>query len=87
MAACGLFLVSLALVFAITTALLSVLGAEKWDLYYIFYLVEYLAVSTLFVFLNPKARAVLSRITYMLVPGFGVVLALKVAEILWRFKL
>ena len=87
MVAYDLFLVSLAIVFAITTALLSVLGAERWDLYYVFYLVEYLAVSTLFAFLNPRARTVLNRITYILVPGFGVILAFKVADVLWGVRL
>ncbi|HLC30068.1 MAG TPA: hypothetical protein VJM51_04740 [Dehalococcoidia bacterium] len=87
MVAYDLFLISLAIVFAVTTALLSVLGAERWDLYYGFYLMEYLAVSTLFAFLNPRARTVLNRITYILIPGFGVILALKVAEILWGVRL
>ena len=83
MLAYDLFLLSLATLYGFTTFLLAVLGAYRWDLYFSLYLIEYLALGTVAAFLSTRARRVLDGVAYILLPGFGAVLALKVAGILW----
>ncbi|MBI2887145.1 MAG: hypothetical protein HYY02_08040 [Chloroflexi bacterium] len=80
-----LFIVSLASLFSATTFLMALLGAWRWDLYFSVYLIEYLAAGLLFSSLSADARRVLDGVAYVLAPGFAVIVALKVAEILWGF--
>lgn len=81
------FILILGAILLLTTVILSIGGEKRLDLYFSIYLVEYLTLSLLFVHLNPRARRVLNILLYILLPGFALIVALKVAEILWGFKL
>lgn len=87
MLAYDLFIVTLGSLFALTTLLLAAFKVSQWNLYYSLYLIEYLALSSLLVLLNPRARRVLDSLGYILLPGFGAILVLKIAEVLWGFSL
>lgn len=76
------FILLLWLVYGVTIVLLAVAGATQWDLYYAVFLIEYLSLTTVFGLLNPPARAVLSRIGLLLVPGFVVAVGLRVLDVL-----
>lgn len=76
------FIISLWVIFALSTVALSAGGSSSWDLYYVLYLMEYLILSALFSVLNAQARNVLVKIASVLIPGFGVVLVLRFVSIL-----
>lgn len=81
------FILLLTLCFTLTTVILSLGNERRLDLYFSLYLIEYLVLSLLFVSLNPKARRVVDIMGYILFPGFIAIVVIKVAEILWGFKL
>ena len=70
----------------LTTVALSFYEVSRLDLYYSAYLIEGLALTELYVYLNPKAKRGLSRVNYMLFAGFMVLVIAEVVEILTGIK-
>ena len=81
------YILSLALLFTLTTVILSFSAQSQLDLYFSVYLIECLVVTSLFVYLNPKAMKRLNAIWYVLFGGFMVIVAMKVVEILFGIRL
>ena len=81
------YILSLTLLFTLTTVMLSLSGQNQLDLYFSVYLIECLVLTSLFVYLNPKAMKRVNAIWYVLFGGFIVIVALKVMEILLGTKL
>ena len=75
------YIISLALLFMLTTVILSA-SEQSLDLYFSLYLIECLILTLLFSQLNPRARGGLNRIGYVLFVGFLSLVAIKVVEIL-----
>ena len=78
------YLISLAITFGIVNSILAFVGQKKLDVYFTINLIAYLVISLLFVYLNPRARGLLSAVGIVLFGGFLVIVALKVIEILSR---
>lgn len=76
------YLLTLAVLFSLSTTILAVYGQNKLDAYFTVYVIEYLVATLLFVYLDPRARRLLDAMGYVLFGGFMVIVALKVAEIL-----
>ncbi len=76
------YLLTVATVFALSTTVLAGYGQDKLDAYFTAYVIEYLIVTLLFVYLNPKARRLLDVMGYVLFGGFAVIVAIKVMTIL-----
>jgi hypothetical protein len=54
------------------------------DAYFTAYVIEYLVVTLLFVYLDPRTRRLLDGLSYVLFGGFLVIVLFKVLEILRR---
>ncbi|MDQ7850070.1 MAG: hypothetical protein RB148_07330 [Armatimonadota bacterium] len=78
------YLLTLAALFALSTAVLAGYGQEKLDAYFTLFVIEYLVVTLLFAYLHPRARRPLDGLGYVLFGGFLVIVILKVMEILRR---
>lgn len=76
------FLISLVLTFLVSTFLLALLEVNAWDAYFSLYLIEYLVLTAMFVFMSPSAGSALSKIAYILTPGFGIMLVVKAGIII-----
>ncbi len=76
------YLLTLALLFGMSTTVLAAYGQDKLDVYFTAYVIEYLVATLLFAYLSPRARRLLDAMGYVLFGGFLVVVALKVIEIL-----
>jgi hypothetical protein len=77
----NIYIILLAAIFMLTTIVLS-LSKASLDLYFSMYLIEYLVLTLLFTYLNPRARRILNFAGYVLFAGFTVIVALKVVDIL-----
>jgi hypothetical protein len=75
------YLMTLALIFIVTTLLLAVYGQYQLDLYFALYIIENLAATLIFSYLHPRARLHLRLLGLVLIGGFLVIVALKVLEI------
>jgi chromosome condensin MukBEF MukE localization factor len=78
------YLLTLAVLFTLSTTILAAYGQDKLDAYFTVYVIEYLVATLLFVYLEPRARKLLDAMGYVLFGGFMVIVALKVIEILRR---
>jgi len=76
------YLLTLAALFGVSTAILAGYHQEKLDAYFTLYVIEYLIVTLLFAYLHPRARRLLDALGYLLFGGFLVIVILKVVEIL-----
>ncbi len=76
------YLLTLAALFGVSTALLAAYHQEKLDAYFTLYVIEYLVITLLFAYLHPRARGLLDALGYLLFGGFLVIVILKVVEIL-----
>ena len=76
------YLATLALLFTAATVLLAAYGQQALDLYFSIYLIEYLATTLVFAYLNPGARRMLNLMGFILFGGFLGIVAIKVVEIL-----
>jgi drug/metabolite transporter (DMT)-like permease len=76
------YLLTLALLFGVSTTVLAAYGQDRLDVYFTLYVIEYLIATLLFAYLSPRARRLLDTMGYVLFAGFLVVVALKVVEIL-----
>lgn len=77
----------LTLAFTLTTVLLALSGESHLDLYFSLYVIESLVLTSLFVYLSPKAMKGLNVVWYMLFGGFAVVVGLRVVDILFGIRL
>jgi len=75
------YIISLTLLFVLTTIYLSTTG-RSLDFYFSIYLIECLALTLLFSQVNPRARGGLNNIGYVLFGGFLILVGIKVLEIL-----
>lgn len=78
------YLLTLAVLFTLSTTILAAYGQNKLDAYFSVYVIEYLVATLLFVYLEPRARKLLDAMGYVLFGGFMVIVAMKVVEILRR---
>ncbi len=72
----------LAVATGLVNTLLAVGGQEGLDVYFTVNIIVYLAITLLYVYINPRARRALDAIGYMLFSGFLVIVAVKVMDIL-----
>jgi len=80
------YIISLTLIFGLTTVILSI-SKQSLDVYYSIYLIECLVVTLLFSHLNPRAQRGLSRVGYVLFAGFLFLVATKAVEIIVGVKI
>lgn len=78
------YLTVLAAVFTLSTTILAAYGQSRLDAYFTAYVIEYLIVTLLYVYLDPRARKLLDGLGYVLFGGFLVIVLFKVIEILRR---
>ncbi len=78
------YLLILTAAFTLSTALLAACGQDRLDAYFTAYVIEYLVVTILFVYLDPRARRLLDRLGYVVFGGFLVIVLFKALEILRR---
>jgi hypothetical protein len=78
------YLLALAAAFTLSTTLLAAYGQDKLDAYFTAYVIEYLIVTLLFVYLDPRMRRQLDGLGYVLFGGFVAIVLLKVLEVLRR---
>jgi hypothetical protein len=76
------YLITLSAVLSLSTTVLAAYGVRQLDAYYSAYVIEALIVTLLFGYLHPRASRALNRVGYVLVAGFVLVVAIKVASIL-----
>jgi hypothetical protein len=81
------YILILASLLLATTVIVAAIGEVRLDLYFSIYVIEALVLTELYVYLNPKAKRGLNKVNYALFAGFLVIVAAKVAEILWGIKL
>jgi hypothetical protein len=72
----------LALSSCLVNSLLAFWGQNDLSIYFTINIIAYLAITVLYVHLNPRARRALNGIGVVLFGGFMVIVALKVMEIL-----
>lgn len=76
------YLISLVLAFGAINAIVAARGETSLDVYFTVTVIAYLVISLLYVYLNPRARRLLSTVGVVLFGGFLVIVAMKVMEIL-----
>lgn len=75
------YIISLALAAGIVNTLLAVFGQADLSVYFIVNVIAYLAITLIYVYLNPRAKRALNTIAAVFFTGFVVVVALKAVEI------
>ena len=75
------YIISLVLAAGVVNTLLAFFGQPDLSIYFIVNIIAYLAVTLLYVYLNPRARRALSTIAAVLFAGFVVIVALKTVAI------
>ena len=78
------YLIVLSLVFTLSTTILASYGQNHLDAYFTAYVIEYLIVTLLFVYLDPRAKRLLDGLGYVLFGGFLAIVLVKVIDILRR---
>lgn len=76
------YIMVLALSSCLVNSLLAFWGQNDLSIYFTINIIAYLAITVLYVHLNPRARRALNGIGVVLFGGFMVIVALKVMEIL-----
>ena len=76
------YLLSLASLFGLSTAVLASYGQARLDAYLTTYILEYLITTILFVYIEPKARKLLDGFGYVLLASFLTLVVVKVIGIL-----
>jgi hypothetical protein len=72
----------LAVATGLVNTLLALGGQDGLDVYFTVNIIVYLAITLLYVYINPRARRALDTVGYMLFSGFLVVVVVKVMDIL-----
>ncbi len=75
------YILTLALLLLLTTFILIALGQNSLDIYYTLYIMEALALTELYVYLNAKARRGLTLVSAILFVGFVPILGLLIFRI------
>lgn len=75
------YIISLALAAGVVNTLLAFFGQTDLSVYFIVNIITYLAVTLLYVYLNPRARRALGTIAAVFFASFVVMVALKVVAI------
>ncbi len=75
-------MIYLALAFAAVNYMLAYVGQKDIQVYFILDLIAYLVITLLYVYLNPRARGALTTVSVVFFAGFGVIVALKIVDIL-----
>ncbi len=70
------------LAFGAINAVVAASGQASLDVYFTVTIIAYLVISLLYVYLNPRARRLLSTLGVVLFGGFLVIVAMKVMEVL-----
>ena len=81
------YILWLTALFMLTTVILSAYGQKRLDIYFSVYLIEYLVLTLLYVYFNPRARRVLNAVGYVLFLGFMSIVVTKVLEILLGIRI
>jgi uncharacterized membrane protein YhhN len=76
------YIVSLALASSLINTLLAFLGQNDLEIYFTVNIIAFLAITLLYVYLNPRARKALSTAGAVLFAGFMVIVVIKAIEIL-----
>ena len=76
------YIISLTLLLTLTTVIMAAYGQSRLDLYFTVYLIETLALTELYVYLNPRARRGLGFITGALFAGFVILVGVEVYKII-----
>jgi hypothetical protein len=76
------YLIALSGILSLSTTVLAVYNVRQLDAYFSVYVIEILLMMLLFGYLHPRASRVLQGVGYVLVAGFLLVVAIKVAAIL-----
>lgn len=75
-------IITLAVAFGIINILLAFLGQKDLSIYFIIDCIAYFIIVLTFINLNPGAKAVLNRLSAVLLVGFLAVLSIKVIDLL-----
>ncbi len=76
------YVVSLVLASGLINTLLAFFGQNDLTIYFTVNIIAYLAITLLYVYLNPRARRALNTVSAALFAGFMVIVVLKVIEVL-----
>jgi len=76
------YLITLSAVLSLSTTVLAAYSVRQLDAYYSVLVIEALMVTLLFGYLHPRASQALNRVSYVLIAGFLLVVAIKAATIL-----
>lgn len=81
------YILILASVLLATTVIMAAAGEVHLDIYFSIYLIEVLALTELYVYLNPKAKRGLKAVNYVLFAGFLFIVAVEIIKIIWGIKI
>lgn len=76
------YVLSLVLSAGLINTLLALWGQNDLVVYFVVDVIIYLAITLLYVYLNPRARRALNTIGLVLFGGFALVIAIKVLDLL-----
>ena len=76
------YIISLVLASCFINTLLAFYGQNDLVVYFVINVIAYLVITLLYVYLNPRARRVLSTISVVFFGGFMVIVGIKVVEVL-----
>jgi hypothetical protein len=81
------YIFSMAVAYALTTAIMAAFNEDRLDLYLSVYIIEYFILTLLHSPLKPKAGRILDSTGYALFVVFVIIVSLKVWEILFGVRL
>jgi len=76
------YLVILAVAAAVINVFLAAAKQNDLSVYFTVNIIAYMIITLLHIYLNPKARRILSGVTIVLFSGFLVIVVVKIMEIL-----
>ena len=76
------YILTIAILFLLTTIILVAMGQNSLDVYYTAYIIEALVVTQLHVYFNDRVRRRLNFVSIMLFVGFLFIVALQTIKIL-----
>jgi hypothetical protein len=76
------FIAALAICFCLITVVMAAYGVTALDAYFAVYTITLLVLTTLYMFLSPRARRELNKVGIGAFGGFMIIVAFKVFQIL-----
>ena len=76
------YILTIAILFLLTTIILVAMGQNSLDVYYTAYIIEALVVTQIHVYFNDRVRRRLNFVSIMLFVGFLFIVALQTIKIL-----